>query len=180
MTLMPIIGKKEAEGKGLQREHHRDLDDTDEEKDKPNLIVNVQVKEASAADNDYLKKALTAIREKVSTDTIEKVYVDGAYQSPGNREFVDENPIELITSGLQGRQSECDPEMKEGESVVTHMEKGEIIPAYKTGDKWRIATTSKSKYRYFTDEQIATAELRCKPATIFQYCFHTGNNKNTI
>ena len=167
-------------------------DDTGQEKDKPNLIVNVQVKPASAADNGYLKDAVTDIRENISADIIEKVYADGAYQSPGNREFADMNSIELITSGLQGRQSKYDLEMKEGELVVTHIETGEIIPAYKTGDKWRIATTGKSKYRYFTDEQIATAELRRElaaipgqeqmkrnnvEATIFQYCFHTRNNK---
>ena len=167
-------------------------DDTGQEKDKPNLIVNVQVKPASAADNGYLKDAVTNIREKVSTDIIEKVYADGAYQSPGNREFADMNSIELITSGLQGRQSKYDLEMREGELVVTNIETGEIIPAYKTGDKWRIATTGKSKYRYFTNEQIATAELRRQlaaipgqeqmkrnnvEATIFQYCFHTRNNK---
>jgi len=166
-------------------------DDTGQEKDKPNLIVNVQVKPANAADNGYLKDAVTNIRENVSTD-IEKVYADGAYQSPGNREFTDMNSIELITSGLQGRQSKYDLEMKDNELVVTHIETGEIIPAYKTGDKWRIATTGKSKYRYFTDEQIATAELRRElaaipgqeqmkrnnvKATIFQYCFHTRNNK---
>ncbi|MGB3977059.1 MAG: transposase, partial [bacterium] len=167
-------------------------DDTDDEKDKPNLIVNVQVKGASAADNDYLKEAITNIRENVSTDTIEKVYADGAYQSPCNRGFADENSIELITSGLQGRQSKYDLQMKEGELVVTHVETGEIIPAYKTGDKWRIATGGRNRYRYFTDGQIATAELRRKlaavsqekqnkrnnvEATIFQYCFHTRNNK---
>ena len=82
--------------------------------------------------------------------------------------------------------------LKEGELVVTHIETGEIIPAYKTGDKWRIATGGRNKYRYFTDGQIATAELRRKlaavsqeeqnkrnnvEATIFQYCFHTRNNK---
>ena len=167
-------------------------DDTGQEKDKPNLIVNVQVKPASAADNGYLKDAVTDIRENISADIIEKVYADGAYQSPGNREFADMNSIELITSGLQGRQSKYDLKMKEGELVVTHIETGEIIPAYKTGDKWRIATTGKSKYRYFTNEQIATAELRHQlaaipgqeqmkknnvEATIFQYCFHTRNNK---
>lgn len=167
-------------------------DDTDEQKDKPILIVNVQVKPASATDNGYLKDAVTNIRERVSTDIIEKVYADGAYQSPDNREFADMNSIELITSGLQGRQSKYDLEMKDNEPVVTHIETGEIIPAYKTGDKWRIATEGKSKYRYITDEQIATAELRRKPAaipqeeqnkrnnveaTIFQYCFHTRNNK---
>ena len=82
--------------------------------------------------------------------------------------------------------------MKDDEPVVTHIETGKVIPAYKTGDKWRITTTGKSKYRYFTDEQKATTELRRKlatvsqeeqkkrnnvEATIFQYCFHTRNNK---
>ncbi len=169
-------------------------DDTDEQKDKPNLIVNVQVKGgASAADNDYLEEAITNIRENVSADTIEKVYADGAYQSKDNREFAEKNSIELITSGLQGRQSKYDLEMKDGELVVTHIETGEIVPACKTGDKWRIATGGgRNKYRYFTDEQIATADLRRKlaavpqeeqnkrnnvEATIFQYCYHTRNNK---
>lgn len=167
-------------------------DDTGREKDKPNLIVNVQVKPASAADNDFLQDAVNDIREHVTDDEVEKIYADGAYQSPDNREFADMNSIELITSGLQGRQSKYDLEMKEGEPVVTHIETGEIIPAYKTGDKWRIVTTGKSKYRYFTDEQIQTAQIRrklmCAPAselmkrnnveaTIFQYCFHTRNNK---
>ncbi len=184
--------KGDQKVKGYSLNITETCDDTDEEKDKPNLIVNVQVKGASAADNDYLKEAITNIRENVSNDTIEKVYADGAYRSPGNREFADENSIELITSGLQGRQSKYDPEMKEGEPVVTHIETEEMIPAYKTGGKWRIAVKGRSKYRYFTDEQIATAELRHNPAavsqeeqnkrnnveaTIFQYCFQTRNNK---
>ena len=166
-------------------------DDTDDEKDKPNLIVNVQVKGASAADNDYPEEAVTNIGEKASHDTIEKVYADGAYQSKDNREFAEKNSIEPITSGLQGKQSKYDPEMKDGEPVVTHIETGEVIPAHKTGDKWRIATGGKSKYRYFADEQIATAEPRRNlaaipqeeqnkrnnvEATVFQYCFHARNN----
>ncbi len=131
---MPIIEKKgDQKVKGYSVNITETCDDTDEQKDKPNLIVNVQVKPASAADNGYLKDAVTNIQEKVSTDIIEKVYADGAYQSPGNREFADMNSIELITSGLQGRQSKYDLEMKEGELVVTHIETGEIIPAYKTG-----------------------------------------------
>ena len=93
-------------------------------KTKPNLIVNVQVKPASAADNGYLKDAVANIRENVSTDIIEKVYADGAYQSPGNSKFVDMNSIELITSGSQGRQSKYDLEMKNNELVVNHIETG--------------------------------------------------------
>ena len=29
--------------------------------------------------------------------------------------------------------------MKDGEPVISHIETGEIIPAHKAGDKWRIA-----------------------------------------
>ncbi len=192
LSRFKISGKSVRQVKGYSVNITETCDDADEQKDKPNLIVNVQVKGASAADNDYLKEAITNIGEKVSADTIEKVYADGAYQSKDNKAFAEENSIELITSGLQGRQSKYDPEMKEGDLVVTHIETGEVIPAHKTGDKWRIATGGKSKYRYFTDEQIATAELRRKlaaiplqeqrkrnnvEATIFQYCFHTRNNK---
>ena len=108
---------------------------------------------------------------------------DAAYQLPDNREFAVMNSIKLITSGLQGRQSKYDLGMKEGELVVTHIE---------TGDKWRIAATGKSKYRHFTDEQIATAKLSRKltaisgqeqmkrnnvEVTIFQSCFCTKNYK---
>lgn len=135
-------------------------DDTGPEKDKPNLIVNVQVKPASAADNVYLKEDITNIWENVSTEIIEKVYAYGAYQSMDNREFTDENSIELITGGLQGRQSRYDLKLKDDELVVTNIETREVIPAYKTWDKWSIATNGRCKYRYFTDEQTATDELK--------------------
>ena len=192
LSRFKISGKSVRQVKGYSVNITKTCDDTDDEKDKPNLIVNVQVKGASAADNDYPEEAVTNIGEKASHDTIEKVYADGAYQSKDNREFAEKNSIEPITSGLQGKQSKYDPEMKDGEPVVTHIETGEVIPAHKTGDKWRIATGGKSKYRYFTDEQIATAEPRRNlaaipqeeqnkrnnvEATIFRYCFHTRNNK---
>ncbi len=166
--------------------------DDEEQADKPNLIVNVQVEPASAADNDFLQDAVNDIREHVTGNEIEKFYADGAYQSPGNREFAEKNDIEFITGGLQGRSSKYDLQMKDDELIVTDLETAQIIPACKTGDKWRISTGGKTKYRYFTAEQIKTAELRRKlisapaseltkrnnvEATIFQYCFHTRNNK---
>jgi len=166
--------------------------DDEEQADKPNLIVNVQVEPASAADNDFLQDAVNDIREHVTGNEIEKFYADGAYQSPGNREFAEKNDIEFITGGLQGRSSKYDLQMKDDELIVTDLETAQIIPACKTGDKWRISTGGKTKYRYFTAEQIKTDELRRKlisapaseltkrnnvEATIFQYCFHTRNNK---
>jgi hypothetical protein len=182
--------KGDQKVKGYSLNITETCDNTGQEKDKPNLIVNVKMKPASAADNGYLKDAVTNIQEDVSTEIIEKVYADGAYQSMDNREFADENSIELITSGLQWRQSKYVLELKDDELVITNIETGEVIPAYKTGDKWRIATNGKCKYRYFTDEQIATAELWHKlmvipgeeqmkrnnvEAAIFQYCLHTRN-----
>ncbi len=72
---------------------------------------------------------------------------------------------------------------------------GEVIPAVRAKKKWRIPhpdPEAKSKYRYFTPEQVELSllrrELRDIPpekmnmrnnveATIFQYCFHLRNNK---
>ena len=184
--------KGDQQVKGYSVNITETCDDTGEQKDKPNLIVNVQVKPASAPDNGYMEEAVSNIRENVTGDTIEKIYADGAYQSPDNRSFADENNIELVITGLQGREPKYDLQMDGGNLIVTSVETGEIIPAYKTGDKWRITTNNKCKYRYFTAEQIETAGLRRQlkaipaqeqmkrnnvEATIFQYCFHTRNNK---
>ena len=39
---------------------------------------------------------------------------------------------------------------------------GEVVPVTKAGDKWRIASKGKAKYRYFTQEQVEKAMLRKK------------------
>jgi len=55
LSRFKISGKSVRQVKGYSVNITETCDDTDEQKDKPNLIVNVQVKGASAADNDYLK-----------------------------------------------------------------------------------------------------------------------------
>ena len=164
----------------------------DDQDSKPNLIVDVQVKPVSAADNDYVQDAVTHIQNNVTDDKTEKLYADGAYQSPYNRNFADTNHIELMITGLQGRLSIYNLKMKDGNLIVTNLATGEIIPANQTGDKWRINTNGKCKYKYFTVQQIENSALKRKLATIpieeqmkrnnveatmFQYCFHSKNNK---
>ncbi len=188
----PYRKKGDQKIKGYSVNITETCNDKDDQDGKPNLIVDVQVKPVSAADNDYVQGAVTHIQNNVTDDKIEKLYADGAYQSPDNRDFADTNHIELMIAGLQGRQSIYDLEMKEGNLIVTNLDTGEIIPAIQTGDKWRITTNGKSKYKYFTVLQIENSALKRKlasipieeqmkrnnvEATIFQYCFHSRNNK---
>ena len=188
----PYRKKGDQKIKGYSVNITETCNEKDGQDGKPNLIVDVQVKPVSAADNDYVQEAVTHIQNNVTDDKIEKLYADGAYQSPDNRDFADTNHIELMITGLQGRQSIYYLEMKDGNLIVTNLETGEIIPAYKTGDKWRITSNGKSKYKYFTVQQIENAALKRKlaaipieeqmkrnnvEATMFQYCFHSRNNK---
>ncbi len=53
---------------------------------KPSLITSVQVEGATASDCRYVEDAV-AKTERVTGQTVENLYADGAYQSPENREF---------------------------------------------------------------------------------------------
>ncbi|WP_249225900.1 transposase [Bacteroides xylanisolvens] len=188
----PYRKKGDRKIKGYSVNITETCNDKDDQDGKPNLIVDVQVKPVSAADNDYVQDAVTHIQNNVTDDKIEKLYADGAYQSPDNRRFADTNHIELVITGLQGRQSVYDLEMEDGNLIVTNLDTREILPAHQTGHKWRITTNGKSKYKYFIVQQIENSALKRKlasipieeqmkrnnvEATMFQYCFHSRNNK---
>ena len=201
--------KKEISAKSVQNPNDPDADyrkkgdqqikgyscnitETTDEKEKPGLITDVQVKPATAADNSYLIDAVLS-SEEVTTSKVESVYADGAYQSNDNRTFAQKNNIELFITGIQGRRSRFELERQENFLVVTDRQTGEVITAQKTkSGKYRIPVEGKNKYRYFTDDQIEMSALRRDldaipiekekirnnvEATIFQYCFHTRNNK---
>ncbi|SEA12944.1 Transposase domain [Porphyromonadaceae bacterium KH3R12] len=166
----------------------------DGETGKPGLIVDVQVKPATAPDNGFVQDAVKASRD-VTGDTVETVIADGAYQGPDNRDFAAGKDIELVTTGLQGSPSRFELIPEGGSLTVIDNLTGEVIPAVRAKKKWRIPhpdPEAKSKYRYFTPEQVELSllrrELRDIPpekmnmrnnveATIFQYCFHLRNNK---
>ena len=174
------------------------ITETCDEEDKPNLITDVQVKPATAADNGFMKDAVEETR-KVTDAKVDKVIVDGAYQSKENRELAsdEENGFELVSSGLQGKPSRFDLELQEDGSLeVTDKQTAEVITATKVKDgQWKIAVENskgKKSYRYFDNEAIERSQNRRRmetipweerkkrnnvEATIFQYCFLTRNNK---
>lgn len=169
------------------------ITETTDDGDRPSLIVDVQVEGATAADNSYVQSAIENARE-VTGDKVETVYADGADQSQDNRGYAEANGIEIITAGIQGKPSGYSFSSDgEGNLTVTDKATGQVIQAERRGDKWRIPTEGKSNpYRYFTQQQVDSEAERQRmeaipkerldirnnvEATIFQYCFHTRNNK---
>ena len=174
------------------------ITETCDEEDKPSLITDVQVKPANAADNGFLKDAVEDTK-KVTDNSIDKVIVDGAYQSKENRNLAsdEENGFELVANGLQGKPSRFDLELQDDGSLeVTDKQTAEVITATKVKDgQWKIAVESpkgKKSYRYFDNEAIERSQNRQRmetipweerkkrnnvEATIFLYCFLTRNNK---
>lgn len=174
------------------------ITETCDEDGKPNLITDVQVKPANAADNGFVEKAIGNTR-KVTGNKVDKQHSDGAYQSPDNRMLAadGENGFEFVANGIQGKPARFDLNRREdGTLEVTDKNTAEVLDATKVKEgKWKIPVTDKNgkkTYRYFDDEAVKRCEVRRQmdsipweerkkrnnvEASIFQYCFHTRNNK---
>ena len=165
--------------------------ETNDEEGGLSLITDVDVRPATAVDKDFLQQGVEGSME-VTGNLPEHINADGAYQSDGNREFAADNLIDFVTSGLQGKPSRYDLTLTDGELTVVDKTTGEVVPADRAGDKWRIASKGKAKYRYFTQEQVEKAMLRKKleaipkteldrrnnvEAAMFQISYHTRNGK---
>ncbi len=176
-------------------------DKSTEEAPKVNLITDVDVKPATASDCNFLQDAVEN-SQTMTTDTPEKLYADGAYNSFKNQEFCKKNNINLILTGLQGskgRYNLIPDKQNEDKLTVIDRKTGNIIDAELVKSrkdpqekKWRIKNDN-GKWRYFTLENIRTSLLRQKlrdtpkeeldrrnnvEATIFQMGFHYSNNKS--
>ena len=165
--------------------------ETNDEEGGLSLITDVEVRPATAADKDFLQQGVEGSME-VTGNLPEHINADGAYQSDGNREFAADNLIDFVTSGLQGKPSRYDLTLADDNLTVVDKTTGEVVPVTKAGDKWRIASKGKAKYRYFTQEQVEKAMLRKKleaipkteldrrnnvEAAMFQISYHTRNGK---
>ncbi len=155
-----------------------------------NLIVDVQVEPATAADNAYLKAAVQN-SEAVLEGEAQEISVDGAYYSEANETYAKEQDKAIHTTGFPGKPGRYDYERTEDGVVVTDRESGETQRAeeYKPG---RYRFRVEGKWRYLTDKAIATAACRRRTedlpralfnrrcnveATIFQLCYHTHKKK---
>jgi hypothetical protein len=163
--------------------------------DSLNLITNVTVKKANASDSEFVQPSITKTIE-VSGQPVEKVYVDGAYQSPANDGFCED--MEMVFGGLQGAAPRYDLEMTDEGLLVTDTITGEIQQAVLSKPRkrskevrWRIKTVD-GRYRYFNQKAIRASQLRRKiietpseernkrnnvEATIFQLCYRLRKDK---
>ena len=176
-------------------------DESTEEDPKVNLISDIDIKPVTAPDCGFMQDAIEN-SQKITSDTIGKLYADGAYNSSKNQKFCDDNNIDLILTGLQGPKGRYDliPDKQNTDKLtVIDQKTGNIIDAELVKSrkdpqekKWKIKTDER-KWRYFTLEDIRTSLLRQKmrdtpieelsrrnnvEATIFQMGFHYSNNKS--
>ena len=157
-----------------------------------NLITDVQVEKANHADNDFLQKAVEQSEKVVGH--IENVNADGAYHSPGNQEFAENNSTSLILGNMQGKKGKYTFEVEENENkqvTVINTETGEVQQAeeYKEG-KYKIRENGQIKYfslamilAFFQRQQIerfspeALKRQNNVEASIFQLSYFTRKNK---
>jgi len=163
--------------------------------DNLNLITNVIVEKANIPDTVFVEPAIEATIE-VTGQRVEKVYADGAYQSPNNDAYCEN--IDMVFTGIQGFGSRYDLEMTAEGLLVTDTMTGEHMKAVfvkklknSKEDRWRISTSSGRKY--FGQLAIRASQLRRQmkgrsleelhkrnnvEATIFQLGFPLRNNKS--
>ncbi len=159
-----------------------------------NLITDINVQTSNTSDVNFVQPSIRAT-EEVTQQPVEKVYADGAYQSPDNDVFCED--IDMVFTGISGAEARYIPEWINDELMVTDSQTGEILKAKmvkktkaSTRDRWYIKT--KDGTYYFDEKVIRTAELRRKmrgrsleelhkrnnvEATVFQLSYPLRNNK---
>lgn len=161
-----------------------------------NLIGNVDVRETSTSDVEFLQKDIEKSGE-VFTEKIKNVHADGAYHSPDNQEFCKANDINLYLHAIQGARGRYQFSFLENSELsVLDTATSKLVDTKKVTSKddtvkWRIKT--KKGYRYFTQKEIDTYLIRKQieetpieilqkrnnvEATIFQLGYHYPNSKS--
>lgn len=155
-----------------------------------NLITEVQVEPATAADNSYLKEAVENSEEVLDSST-QEVSADGAYYSEENEVLAQEEEMEIHYTGFPGKKGKYDYERTEDGVEVIDRESGEkqLAEEYKPG---RYRFRAGGKWRYITDREIEISARRRRTenlprelfnrrcnveATIFQMSYHARKNK---
>lgn len=169
------------------------------EEGKPSIITSVQVETATFADCHFVEQAV-GNSERVTGETVEHLYADGAYQSPENRKFAEgHGEMSLKTGKMQGgARWELIPHEHDDGLTVREIATGKTYEAVKAKTaqgkrkRWRIPWNNKAGWRYFEDKDIEAYKLRKQieslppeeqhkrnnvEAAMFQYSFHTRNGK---
>ena len=160
-----------------------------------NLITSVIVDKANTPNTEFVQPAIEETIAITGQD-VEKVFADGAFQSPDNDEFCKD--IDMVFTGLQGFESKYDLELTSEGLFVTDTKTGEcqnatLVKKNKNSkeDRWRIITP-KGNY-YFGQQAIRASMMRKKmkarpleelrkrnnvEATIFQLGLNLRNKKS--
>lgn len=155
-----------------------------------NLVTDVKVEKATAADNDFVPESIERSQEIVGH--IDHLNADGAYHSEDNNKYAGKNETDLILGAMQGKKGKYEFEVTpEGDVKATNTHTGENFDAehYKEG-KWKINDNGNIKYfsyafimSYFNRlriEDIPQSEKNRRnnvEASIFQLSYFTRNNK---
>jgi len=159
------------------------------------LITNVKVDKANTSDTDFVIPGIIS-SQQITEDPVEKVYADGAYQTPRNDFFC--HYIDMNFTGIQGAASRYDHEMTDKGLIVTDTKTGKRIPAVlarknknSKEDRWFI--WNEKKRIYFGSKAIRSSAKRRKmmqrpieelhkrnnvEATIFNLCCKLRNGKS--
>jgi hypothetical protein len=155
-----------------------------------NLIIDIQTEKATWPDTGYVQPALNNAKDVVGP--IKEAYMDGAYQSPGNILFSEENHIDLIFTGIQGAKGNFEFIKTDSGLQVFNRETGEIVEAIEYKPSHYKIKLPSGQLRYFKPKEIECFERRKAidnlpsevrnrrnnvEATIFQLSYHTRNNK---
>ena len=126
------------------------------------LVTNIKVDKANVPDTDFVQPAISSTQE-ITGISVEKVYADGAYQSPCNDGFCQD--IDMVFTGIQGATSRYDLKMTTEGLLVTDTKTGETLQATlakklknSKEDKWYIRN-GKDKV-YFNQQAIRTSHMR--------------------
>jgi hypothetical protein len=156
-----------------------------------NLITAPEIQPATAPDNEFYQAGIEKTNE-VTQQKVEEAYTDGAYHSQENKIYNEKNNIEMVLTGLQGKEGRFELD-KSGENLmVTDKETGEVQKAQlsRTGNSYKVDIGGKN--HYITKQAIENYEFRVAQqsipaeklkrrnnveATIFQISFFTRNNK---
>jgi hypothetical protein len=169
--------------------YHANISETCDD-DSLNLITSAQMDVASISESKFTVDAIKK-SEAVLGNHINNLHTDGAYHSKENNDYCEEHDINFYLTGIQGAPGRYDLSLNENQLIVVDTQTGETIPATPTkSGTWKIMTDK--GLRYFKPEDIKICQLRKKiaemptkikykrnnvEATIFQFCFHSRNNK---
>lgn len=138
------------------------ITETISDDDSLDLVTNVIVEKANVPDTEFVQPAIETTTELTGQE-VEKVYADGAYQSPRNDECCE--GIDMVFTGIQGFASRYDLEMTSTGLIVTDTQTGEQTQAVlakklknSKEDQWRIKTAD--GYKYFNQQAIRASTLR--------------------